>query len=369
MYGLSLPDLIAVFGTLADAIGESFVALALGFAATPTGIGFLLGAVLVLIFGSVVPVSFQVESLTVVSKLGERKWEKMCQIVLTAGIIGAVLGIIGAYSHLYTFIEGPILFGMMTGAGLILSFVAIELVRENKLVGGASVLTAFVVFFATPYPDNIIYGLGASVIVAIIVARVAARYVPFEPIPVDPEKEKVRLIPLDGFRFLTDSKVIMGALALLALRTGTSITFTEIDAGMAGVEGNVDHTNIISGLSGAASALFGGAPVEPIIAGTAASPHPVSSAALMMAIMGGLLLFGVIPKLAQFIPPAAISGFLIMLGSLVVLPDNIPMIVTDADPVSGPVTAAVTAGTFNPFIGMVAGVIVRFIYGPLIGLL
>jgi len=283
---LEFSDIIAAVATLADAIGEGFVALTLGFAAKPAGLGFLLGAILVFGLKSVVPVSFEVESLTIVSRLAERDWKKMAYMVLTAGIIGAILGITGIYTHLVTFIEGPIMSGMMTGVGVILSFVPIDLFKENKIVGGTSIIVALIAFFALSNdPNSLIYALAASVIAGII----AARFVHFEPIVTDKKREKVGLIPLNGFKFLTDIKVIRGALALLALRTGTSIAYSGIDGQMANVTPNVDHTNIIAGLSGALSALFGGPPIEPIISGTAAAPNPVNSGALMMLIMGVLL--------------------------------------------------------------------------------
>jgi adenine/guanine/hypoxanthine permease len=257
------------------------------------------------------------------------------------------------------------LFGMMTGAGMLLSFVAVDLFKENKIVGGVAIVVALATFFAfIDHPDALIYALGASVLAGIITAR----FVTFDPIIVDTQREKVRLIPLDGFRFLKDRKVIMGALALLALRTGTSITYSSIDGQMANIEPSVDHTNIISGLSGMLSGLFGGAPVEPIISGTAASPHPVSSAALMMVIMGILLLTGVLPRLVKYIPPSAVAGFLLLLGAVLVIPDNIGGVVTADDPVSGPITVVVTAATFNPFLGMLAGIAMRFVSGLLTGI-
>jgi AGZA family xanthine/uracil permease-like MFS transporter len=358
---LTIEDIFAAIATLADAIGEGFVALSLGFAAAPTGIGFLVGAVLVVLLRSVVPVSFEVESLTVVSRLCDRDWKRMAQVVLVAGLVGAVLGLLGLYGRILEFIDGPILYGMMTGVGLILSFVAYEAFKENPIIGGVSIAVALGTFFVLINdPNNLIYALIASVAAAILVSR----FVEFKPI-VDPAapREKIRLIPLDRFRFLTDVRVIRAALALLALRVGTSIAYSGIDGQLSGTEPNVDHTNIIAGLAGAASAAFGGAPVEPIISGTAAAPNPVTSGALMMVIMGVLLLLGLLPKLARWVPTASIAGFLFLLGAVLAIPGNIGGVVTESDMFSGPVTVAVTAVTFDPFLGMLSGIIVRFVTG------
>jgi len=357
---LTLPDMFASFATLADGIGEGFVALALGFAAKPTGIGFLVGAVLAFTLKSVVPVSFEVESLTIVSKIGKRDWKTMSYIILLAGILGAILGAVGVYGNIVAFIDGPILSGMLTGVGIILSYVAIDLYKENKIIGATSIVFALGTFFAfNGDPNNLIYALFASVIAAII----AARFVKFEPIMCDLDREKVKLIPFFGFKFLTDITVIRGALALLALRTGTSIAYSTIDGQMANVTPNVDHTNIISGLSGIASSLFGGAPVEPIISGTAASPNPVNAGVLVMLIMGIILLIGLLHKLAKYVPTSAVSGFLLLLGSVLAIPDNIGGVISATDAISGPITIVVTTATFDPFLGMVAGIVVRFASG------
>ena len=91
---MTFADILAAVATLGDAVGEGLVALALGFAALPTGIGFLIGAVLVFALGSVIPVSFEVESLTVISRLGQRDWKRMAYMVLLAGILGACFGIL-----------------------------------------------------------------------------------------------------------------------------------------------------------------------------------------------------------------------------------------------------------------------------------
>ena len=358
---MELTDILAAVVTLFDAIGEGLVALALGFASAPTGVGFLVGALLVIAFKSVVPVSFEVESLTVVSRLGNKDWATMCYIVLIAGLIGALLGVVGLFGHIVSFIEGPILSGMMSGVGLILLFVAIDTCKDNKIIGLVSITVAVATFLLLSNDENnLIYALVASILASVV----AARFVPFEPIVSgEHKKEKIRLIPLDGFKFLKSPKVIRGVLALLALRVGTSIAYSGIDGQLANQPVNVDHTNIIAGLAGAASGLFGGAPVEPIISVTAAAPNPHYSGALMMVIVGLMLLFGLLPKLARFVPMASIAGFLFLLGAFIAIPENVTGIITETDSISGPVTMAVTAATVDPFLGMLCGIAVRFLMG------
>lgn len=360
-------DFVGALVQLADGVGEGFVALTLGFAAQPAGIGFLVGGFLMLGLGSFVPVSFEVESLTVVSRLAKRDWKRMCQIVLLAGVIGFILGLAGVYGNLKDFVEGTVLAGMLTGVGVILSFVAYDLFKQNMIVGGVSVITAVLVYLPlTTNTNGLVYALGASVAAALAAALVMSRFKPFEPLEVDTSKEKIRLIPLDRFRFLTDVIVIRGALALLALRTGTSIAYSAIDGDIAGsTDWSADHTNITAGLSGAASSLFGGPPLEPIISGTAPAPNPMASGALMMFLMAAILLLGLLPRMAMYVPAAAISGFLFLLGAFAAFSGNVGGVVSDGQPFAGPVTTVVTAATFDPFLGMVAGVIVRFLTGQL----
>ncbi len=363
-YALNGGDVVGALVQLADGIGEGFVALTLGFAAAPMGIGFIVGGILVLGLGSVVPVSFEVESLTVVSRLANREWKKMAQIVLLAGVVGLVLGVIGVYAHIVDFIEGVVLAGMLTGVGVILCFVALELFKENRIVGGVSIVAAVIGYLPLAHDNNgLVYALGISVAAALLTTFVLSRIRPFEPTPVDNSREKLRLLPLDRFRFLTDVVVIRGALALLALRTGTSIAYSSIDGQLANHAVDYDHTNIIAGASGAASAMFGGPPVEPIISGTAPTDHPMASGALMMFIMAAILLLKLLPKMAVYVPAAAISGFLFLLGAFAAFSSNVGGIVSDQNPFAGPVTTVVTAATFDPFLGMVAGVVVRALTG------
>ncbi len=145
---INISDLIAAIAMLADTIGEGFAALAMGFAALPTGLGFILAGLLVFGLNSVAVLSFQVESLTVVSRIAARDWRKMCLITLLAGLLGALMGFCGAFGAIARFIEGPILSGMMVCVGIILCFVAVDMFRENRVVGGTSIALSLVTYLA-----------------------------------------------------------------------------------------------------------------------------------------------------------------------------------------------------------------------------
>jgi AGZA family xanthine/uracil permease-like MFS transporter len=281
----------------------------------------------------------------------------MAYAVMIAGIAGAALGLIGVYGALVDFIGVPIQGGMMAGAGLILSIVAVELIRENWKIGGLSTVVAVVVFIAT---KDLIWALIASVAAGVVLGR----WVPSTPVVANPEIERVRLVPRswqDAKTFLRNPNVIRAALALLALRAGTSIAYPSITAGFAGVTPNFDHQNIIIGASGFASALFGGAPLEAIVSPTGAAPHPIGAGALFMALMGGICLLGLLPRMGRWVPVQSVCGILVVIGGLIVIPDNLPLLLDD--PVPGSITMAVTAATTDPFIGMVVGILVRALLG------
>ena len=385
-------DIAGALSMLADVIGEGLVGISLGWAAKPTGIGFIVGLVFLLGFRSLAPVSFEVESLTIVSRIAKRAWHIMIYAVILAGIIGAILGAIGAYSTIVEFIGPAIQYGMMTGVGIVLAIVAVDLIKENKMIGIISAASAFLVYFATRSdPSAIIYALAVSVVISVIVGR----FRKFDPILPDIKREKIHLVlPWKKFgqlfrsyqsyevsdsnagsqktttliKTLTRSDkilIVRAALSLLALRVGTSIAYPSIDYDIAGVPqvtgsgaSIFDATNIIAGLSGFASAIFGGAPLEPIISGTAAAPNPILAAALMMAFAAAILLLGLMGRAARYVPLQAVTGFLLVLGTLIIFPENAP-VAMEADPLVGGVTAVVTAATMDPFIGMIAGLIVK----------
>jgi AGZA family xanthine/uracil permease-like MFS transporter len=386
-------DIIAALSMLADVIGEGLVGISLGWAAKPTGVGFIVGLVFLLGFRTVAPVSFEVESLTIVSRIAKKQWHIMIYAVMLAGIIGAILGAIGAYSNIVKFIGPAIQYGMMTGVGIILSIVAVDLIKENRLIGIVSAGSAFIIYFATQKdPSALIYALAGSVVISVIVGRFRS----FEPILPDTRREKIMLVLpwkqlgnlFRGYQTYEDSNgsisssrqktavikklsrvdkilIVRAALSLLALRAGTSIAYPSIDTNLAHVStvtgsgvSIFDATNIMAGLSGFASAISGGSPIEPIITGTAAAPNPVISAAIMMAIAAVILLLGLIGRAAKYIPLQAVTGFLLVLGTLIIFPGNAPQAMK-ADPVVGGVTAVVTGATMDPFIGMVAGLIVK----------
>ncbi|HUV76917.1 MAG TPA: hypothetical protein VMW06_02555 [Desulfobacterales bacterium] len=358
-----IQDIMAAVFYLGDTFGEGLVALSLGFAAKATGIGFLVGAFFMVIFQSVTPVSFQVEGLTIVSRRNNGDWRSMCYTVMLAGLIGAFLGSLGVYGSIVSFIGEAIQGGMMVGAGLILAIVSFDMLKENWRIGVVSAGVAYILFIFVPSPDwGLIIALAGSVIAGIIMGRILGE---FEPVVSKAEIEKIILIPrsLKEIKFyLTKPQVIRAALALLALRTGTSIAYGGIDSELlAKVQANPDAVNITSGIASFFSGMFGGANVEPIISATAGAPHPVFSGAILLVLMGVILLCGLLPKVGKWVPTQSVVGFLLVLSTMIIIPENLPILLKD--PLPGAVAAGVTAAAIDPFLGMLVAIMVRFFLG------
>ncbi len=128
-------------------------------------------------------------------------------------------------------------------------------------------------------PDwALIIALAGSVTAGVIAGRILGAY---EPVVSKPEVEKVSLIPrswTDIKTYIAKPSVIRATLAILALRTGTSIACGAIDPEiLAGRVANPDAVNVTSGMASIFSGMFGGANMEPIISATATAPHPIFS--------------------------------------------------------------------------------------------
>ena len=145
-------------------------------------------------------------------------------------------------------------------------------------------------------------------------------------------------------------------LALVTLQIGGNIAYASITGSLANSSINVDYVTLYSGVGDAVSAFFGGGPVEAIISGTAVAPNPIVAGIAMMLIMAVLLFAKLLPQLARFVANQTIAGFLLVLGAIVVFPVNIQEGLA-VEPVVTGVTATITATT-DPFLGMLAGVLV-----------
>ena len=353
-----LQDLLAAIAVVINGLPQGLLSLNYGFGLLPTAAGFLVGAVGMVVFGQVAPISFQAESIVMAGSLGKNRNERL-NIVFFTGIIMAIIGALGLLNPTIDFIGPAILNGMMAGVGIMLAKTGIVMCKENKIAGSVSMASAILVYFLTD--NDLIYTIVISVFVSTIVYILVNRY------SQKTEKDNVESTldlsneKFEPLKFVCNYNVIRSVLALVTLQIGGNIAYASVTGSIAGAAVDVDKITLYSGIADSVSSFFGGGPVEAIISGTAAAPNPVRSGVLMMVIMTVVLVIRILPKVAKHVPSQSIAGFLFVLGALVVFPDNAATGLSEAPMVAG--VATIVTSVTDPFIGMIAGLIVRFFTG------
>ena len=356
-----LQDILAAIGVVLNGIPQGLLALSMGFASVPTALGFGVGVIGCLLLGSVAPISFQAETIVLAGTMGKNMRERL-SMVFFAGVTMAALGACGLLTAIVNFAGETVLNAMMAGVGLVLTKLALGMMKENKLVGITSVVTAVLVYFFLG--QNLVYTIVISLVVSSAAAKLAGQDIGGGV----GTAEKMGRLKLEKPIF--NLSVLRGALALACLTVGANIAFGSITGGIAGASQNVDHLTIYSGLADAVSALFGGAPVEAIISATAGAPHPVTAGVLMMGIMAVILFCGLLPKIGKYVPSQSIAGFLLILGAVVTVPGNAAAAFAGTgagDTIVAGVTMGGTAFT-DPFFGMLAGTALKLLFGAGLGL-
>ena len=346
---MELQDILAAIGVVFNGIPMMLFAMSYGFMAAPTAIGYAIGAGGMLMTGAVTPVSIQAGTIALVGTMGKEIKERL-SIALFAGLLMALIGAFGLIHVIMDFAGANVVRGMQAGVGVILARVGIDMIKSDKFVGLISLVSALAVYIPT---QDLVY----TIVVSVIVSSAAFLYKNKKPMDVDAEKYNFKL-----YKPIVNYNVVRGALALACLTIGSNIAFGNITAGMGGNTANIDHLTIFSGLANV-SALFGGAPVESIISATGAAPNPMLSGVLMMLMLGAIMVTGLLPKIARYVPMQSVAGFLFIIGAFATLPGNAAAAFAD---VAGPfafapgVALLVTALT-DPFIGLVAGVVVSML--------
>ena len=357
-------------------------AAAQGYKMKPTAFAFIVGAIGNLLTGSITPISGQSSILTVshfMKNVNER-----IGALLIAVLVMVPLGLTGSVTRIADFAGPAVVQGMMAGVGLMVAGITLDMYRQSRrtgLISFISALIAHMVFLGNPHA--LVYVIAVSVTVATI---------DFAFLQTDPETgRKGRRIDLlkvsqaagytgdmaqnDNPRFWTkeywdDFKIMKPrfnlfafyfALAFISLNIGTNIAFGNITAGFAGQVQNMDHLTVINSIADIPSVLFGGAPVGAIISATAAAPWPVMAGVVMMLLCALLLLLGLMTKAVRYIPVQAIAGFLFIIGFFSTFIPNLSRAFGTGYTVEASVAMALTALTKNPFIGLVGGILVRYI--------
>ncbi|KNF09671.1 putative membrane protein [Gottschalkia purinilytica] len=350
---MTIQDILAAIAVVVNGLPQGILALSFGFAAFPTALAFLVGPVGMLLSGQVAPISFQAEAIVLAGTMGKDRNERL-NIVFFTGIVMALIGGIGLLQPTVDFIGTSILSGMMAGVGIILAKLAIDMIKGNKIISGISIASAILIYFIT---NDLVYTIVGSVFLS------SAIWIFMRKNAVSENEEEInleheKLIPL---KIKVNSNIIRKVLALVTLQIGGNIAYSSVTGSLAKSAVNVDMITLYSGIADSISAFFGGGPVEAIISGTAVAPNPVIAGVLMMLIMAAILFAKLLPRIGKYVPNESIAGFLLVLGAIVVFPTNIKPGI-EADPITAGVATIVTA-TIDPFVGMLAGIVVRFLIG------
>ncbi|WP_125709593.1 NCS2 family permease [Companilactobacillus zhongbaensis] len=353
-----LADLLAAIGVVLNGIPQGIMAMTLGFAVFPTAFSFGLASLVNGVAGSVAPISFQAESLALTGHLGKNLRERSSIIFFGAAIM-LVIGLTGSLTKIVDILGTQIMAGMMAGVGLMLAKIALQMAKEESHFGWISIALAAVTYIIS---HDLVWTITISVIGTSLYAVFVKHYRVTLPDHVTARK----------FQFVkpvVSVKVLRGALSLACLNIGANISYGLITGQMTGQKPNPVDLNLLTSTQALAdfgTSLLGGAPVETIISATASAPEPVIAGIIMMLIMAVILLLGWLPRIGQYVPSASIAGFLLVLGAVVIFPENATTAMNGPLSTVAAITLVVTA-LVDPFIGLLSGAVLKFGL-PLLGL-
>jgi AGZA family xanthine/uracil permease-like MFS transporter len=357
---------LAVVFVVLNAIPQLYLGKSLGMKLKPTAFAYLVGAFGNLFTGSVTPISAQAETISMAGLV--KNQNQRVAALLIAAIVGILLGITGLAGQIADFAGANVLSGMMAGVGLILCIVVVNFVKSDKRTAIVSLITACIVYpiFLKFTGNELVYTIAVSMFVTIFdFVVIQKRRVEYKDFPVESQENNNWKFWTkefwSDFKFVKPAFVggsVLAGLGIICLNIGSNLTFGGITASIAGLQQNFNFLTVINSLADIPAIFFGGMPLEAIISGTAASPWPVAAGIVMMILAGALLFTGILGKLGKYIPVESIAGFLFIIGFKLTLVLNLSLI-SGADASSGIVAFGVTALTKNPFIGLVAGIIVK----------
>ena len=372
------PFLLAVIAVIINGVPQLLYAQARGFALKPAGFAYLVGAFGNLVTGSVTPISRQAETITVASV--DKDLRNNVSAVLLAAVFMVILGLCGGVTRIADFAGTAVVSGMMSGVGLMLAGVSWDMLKQERRVTLVSMISAIIAYALFINDGNkVVWTIFISVAVStadflfLQKRRVDLSTVVEEgrkPVEMSGEWRFWKKEYWSDFKFIKptiNATVILSALSIMMLNVGANISFGGITASIAGTQQNFDHLSIINSLADVPSAIFGGPPIEAIISGTAGAPWPVACGIVFMIAMAVLILTGLVGRLSRYLPAQSISGFLLVIGFALTFAPNLATVAASDNSMSGYIALGVTAWSKNPFLGMVVGVLVRYL-GVYVGL-
>jgi len=371
---------LAVVFVIINGIPQLYLAKNLGMKLKPTAFGYFIGAIGNLLTGSVTPISAQAETISMAGLIKNQNQRVFA--LLMAAIVGIIMGATGLIGKVAVFAGDSVLSGMMAGVGLILTLVVVDFIRSDKRTSLVSLGFGLVTYGVCLNSGNsfltgnaLVLTIALSMFASIVdFVLIQGKRISFAELPAEVQES-------DNYKFWTKNfwadfkfvkpvytaSAVLGGLGIICLNIGSNLTFGGITASIAGTTQNFNFLTFINSLADIPSILFGGAPIEAIISGTAASPWPIMAGVVMMALCGVLLITGILGRLGRYIPAESIAGFLAIIGFKLTLVLNLGLIgalarnPTDAS--AGMVAFGITALTKNPFLGLAAGILVNLTKG------
>ena len=330
------PFILAVIAVVINGVPQLLYAQTRGFALKPAGFAYFIGAIGNLLTGSVTPISSQAETITVASV--KKDLRNNVSSILLAAVLMVIMGLCGGITAISEFAGEAVIAGMMSGVGLMLASVSMDMFQQEKRTTIISVVSAIVAYALFLNNGNKVVW---TIFISVVVSTADFLFL---------QKRRVDLTTMveDGrdmvanttewrfwkkeywadFKFIKPTinmTVVMGALSLLMLNIGANIS------------------------------------------GTAGAPWPVYCGIAFMIVTGLLILTGLVTRLGKYLPAQSISGFLLVIGFALTFAPNLQAVSTSENSMSGYIALGVTAWSKNPFLGMVCGVLVRF-FGQYVGL-
>jgi len=370
------PFVLGVVFVVINGLTQLAFAQSQGFKLKPTGLAFIVAAGMSLFLGSVTPISGQSAMIALAGRTDEER--QRVAALLIAAVASTVLGLTGAVSIVVNFAGLSVMAGMMAGVGLMLAQVGVDFIidkkKGDKAVGFISLASALVIFGLTNgSPHRLVYTVAGSVAISTVYFLfVQGRRVDLGILEGQSESGKFwtkaywQTADWTLVKPLVTPKAILSALALICLGIGIVTSFGTVNQNMARGQGlditqNMDTLILTTGVVDFVGVIFGGMPLEPIISGTAAAPWPIWGAFAVMLVLGLLSLGGLVTKICKYMPVQSIAGFLVVIGFYSTFLVNVRNPNFSADIQTSAIAMGVTALTKNPFIGLAAGISVRYV--------
>ena len=165
-------NILTALAVVVNGIPQGILALTYGFAAFPTAIAFVIGMGGSAALNSVATISFQAETITLAGTMGKDIKERLSLVFWGAALL-LIPSVLGLNEAIVALIGPVIVTSMMAGVGIILAYVAVDLLKAEWLSGSVSMASGLVVWFIT---RDLAWTIIVSVALATVVFNLVRRH-------------------------------------------------------------------------------------------------------------------------------------------------------------------------------------------------